>query len=254
MARDLRAAMQPPKAKWMNWKSLAAAAVVVIGASALILSKHSNSEATAHLETIGAPTNPAIPANPTNPAIKPQQVQLTLWIQQSGKTGSSQKFDDDIDHVETSDRLQINAQIPSDGYFYVLWFKPNGEVSLSNENDLSRTQLAIQDPPVDDKTPWNSLSGAAGKNLVVAFTRETPLQAEEAEMLKHTSWETATDWLSHRTLFKTGFPRVTKDIDRGNETKKGPTEAEMDQYLGKLGTLLKRDWNCCYQAVVFRVN
>jgi len=225
---------------------LAAAAAVVIGASAIILSKHSNSEATAGLGTIEPEASPPI---------EQQEVQLGLRIQPGGKPGNSLLFNDEIDHVQAADRLQINVQVSKPGYMYVLWFRPNGDVRLSEEHDLATARLAIQDPPVDDKTPWEQLSASGrGKHLVVAFTRKTPLRADEAEALKQASWQTDTDWLGDRTLFRTGYPRMTEGPTRGSAAPKGPSDAEVDQYLGKLGKLLKHDWKCYYQAVVFRVN
>jgi serine/threonine protein kinase len=246
MARDLRAATRVRRPKWQSWKSLAAAAAVVLCASAIIFSKHSNSEAAAGLGAIEPEASPRIDQ---------QEVQLGLRIQPLGKPGNSLLFNDEIDHVQAADRLQINVQVPRPGYLYVLWYRPNGDVRLCDENDLSTARLAIQDPPVDDKTPWESLSASGvGKHLVVAFTRKTPLRADEAEALKQTPWQTTTDWLGDRTLFRTGYPRMTEGPARGMSAHQGPSEAEVDQYLGKLGKLLKHDWKCYYQAVVFRVN
>jgi hypothetical protein len=247
MALDLRATLQSKKPKWQSWKSLAAAAAVVVAAAAIVFSKHSNTEATAGGGTVVEPE--------VSSPIDQQEVQLGLKIQPLGNPGNSLLFNDEVDHVQPADRLQINVQVPKPGYLYVLWCKPNGEVRLSEESDLATARLAIQDPPVDDKTPWEPLSASgAGKHLVLAFTRKTPLRADEAEALKHTPWQTTTDWLGDRTLFRTGYPRMTEGPTRGSATPRGPSDEEADQYLGKLGKLLKHDWKCYYQAVVFRVN
>ncbi|HEX4413601.1 MAG TPA: serine/threonine-protein kinase [Lacipirellulaceae bacterium] len=246
MARDLRATARAPRPKWQSWKSLAAAAAVLLVAGAIIFSNHSNSEATAGAGTIEPEASPRLDK---------QEVQLSLKIQPLGKPGSSLLFNDEVDHVVSGDRLQINVQIPKAGYLYVLWYRPNGEAHLSEESDLATARLAIQDPPVDEKTPWAEIGqGGAGKHLVVAFTRTTPLRADEVETLKHTPWQTTTDWLGNRTIFRTGYPRMIEGPTRGGVAHQGPSDAEVDQYLGKLGTLLKQDWKCYYQAVVFRVN
>jgi hypothetical protein len=247
MASDLRAATAGRRPKWQSWKSIAVAATVLVAAITIALSKHTNSVETAVATGTAAPINEPI---------APQEVQLDLRIQPLGKPGNSLAFNDEVDHVQANDRLQINTQVPKSGYLYVVWYRPDGEVRLLDDKALTTQRMAIQEPPVDDKTPWEALGEkGTGKHLVIAFTKPTPLNAEEAEQLKHANWQTATDWLGQRPLFRTGHPRTRIDgPTRGGATSRTPSEAETDRYLGELGTMLKYKWGCYYQATLFRVN
>jgi hypothetical protein len=186
--------------------------------------------------------------------IEPQEVKLDLRIQPLGKPGKALVLTDEIERLRPADRLQINAQVPQRAYLYVLWYQPNGKVELLDENALALSRIAVQEPPVDERTPWESLStAAAGKNLVIAFTKPTPLTAAEAETLKQAKWGSDGDWLGDRTMFRTGHPRTTEGPTRGGAAPTAPT-SNTDRYLGQLGALLKYEWGCYYQAVIFRVN
>jgi hypothetical protein len=124
-----------------------------------------------------------------------------------------------------------------------------------DEKALSTPSLAIQEPPVDNDTPWDLIGAeGTGKHLVVAFTKPTPLTAEEVDRLKRVRWQADTDWLGDRIVFRTAHPRTRTGPLRGfAPDPAGPTMDE-DRYLGELGTILKYDWECYYQAIMFRVN
>jgi hypothetical protein len=161
---------------------------------------------------------------------------------------------DELDRLQLSDRIQINAQVPQRGYLYVVWYRPNGEVKLLDEKALNTPQIALQEPQVGKNAAWEPLDSAGpGKHLVVAFTKPTPLNDEEVTGLRNASWHASTDWLGDRVIFRTGHPRTAEDGPTRGGTAP-PKAIDNDRYLGELGTILKYHWGCYYQAVVFRVN
>jgi hypothetical protein len=249
MARDLREAIRVRESRWPTLKTLVAATAVillaVVGTFAVSLSKDAG--AVASVEA-GTPNVPAIAT------IAPQEVRLTLQIQPQGKTGTALDVNDELDRLQLSDRIQINAQVPQRGYLYVVWYQPNGEARLLDEKALDTPQIALQEPQVGKNAAWEPLDAVgAGEHLVVAFTKPKPLSAEEVEQLKSASWHTSTDWLGDRAIFRTGHPRaIVDEPTRG--TPAPPKVVDSDRYLGELGTILKYRWGCYYQAVVFRVN
>ena len=144
--------------------------------------------------------------------------------------------------------------MPKPGYLYAVWYRPDGEVRLFDDKALAMQRHAIQEPPVDDRTPWEPLGAkGAGKHLIVAFTKATPLGTDDAKMLTQSAWHAQTDWVRDRTMFPTGNPRTIAGLTRGAPQVHSP-EIDADRYLGDLGTLLKYKWGCYYQAIVFRVN
>jgi hypothetical protein len=250
MARDLRAATRVRNPKWRNRRALAGAAAVValFGLLALVSLKHQDA-------TTAAVPVPVSASAPAIEAIPPQEVHLDLRIQPLGKPGAALALNDEIDHLQASDRLQINAQVPQRGYLYVVWYRPDGQIRLLDDKALATSRLAIQEPPVDEKTAWEPLGKVGGEHLIVAFTKPTPLSAEEADVLKRSNWHADTDWLGSRTLFRTGHPRTTiEGPTRGAPPSPVPPAIEADRYLGELGTILKYKWGCYFQAVIFRVN
>jgi hypothetical protein len=139
---------------------------------------------------------------------------------------------------------------------YVVWYRPDGTARLMDEKALSTPSLAIQEPPVDNETPWELIGTKAdGKHLVVAFTKPTPLTAEEVDRLKRSRWQADTDWLGERIVFRTAHPRTRPGTSRGGFAPEPAGSAiDDDRFLDELGTLLKYDWECYYQAIMFRVN
>ncbi len=253
MAHDLRAANRVRVPKWRNLKILAAAAAVVIIAGALGLASmtHGHSQAEASTDN-GSKVAPPVVA-PATVRIEPQEVVLDLRIQPLGKPGSFVTLNRDVERLDATTGLQINAgfaKADHRGYLYVVWYRPDHTVRLLDDKALATAQLAIQEPPVSENTAWDPLdAGSKGKNLIVAFTKPTPLTSEEAEILKHATWESDPKWLGNDTMNNTGWPR-TIGSDRGMNP---PKQIEADRYLGELGTTLKYKWECYFQAVVFRV-
>lgn len=255
MARDLRAANRVRVPLWRNLKSLAAAAAVVIIVGALGLASMPRSRSQAEASTENGSKVAPLDAPPAAARIEPEEVVLDLRIQPLGKPGSFIALNRDVERLDTTTGLQINAgfaKADHRGYLYVVWYRPDQTVRLLDESALPTPRLAIQEPPVNETTAWDPLgTGSRGKNLIVAFTKPTPLTAAEVEMLKHANWDADPKWLGSDTMNATGSPRITTGATRG--MPEPPKKAAADRYLGELGSLLKQDWNCYYQAVVFRV-
>jgi Protein kinase domain len=258
MARDLRSANRVLVPLWRNLKTLAAAAavVIIVGALGLASMTHGNSQAEASTDNGSKVASPV--AAPTAALIEPQEIELKLLIQPLGKPGSFINLNRDVERLDATTGLQVNAgfaKADHRGYLYVVWYRPDHMVRLLDESGLATPKLAIQEPPVNETTAWDPLGvGSRGKNLIVAFTKPTPLTKADVETLKHANWDSDPKWLGSDTMNATGWPRITTGAIRGFVSPEPPKTTGADRYLGELGSLLKHDWNCYYQAVVFRVN
>jgi hypothetical protein len=157
----------------------------------------------------------------------------------------------DIDSLTTGDALQISAQIEKPGYLYCLWYQPSGRVELFGEERPEVLVDAIQEPGVGPQLPWATIgSDNAGEHLVLAFTRQTPLTAAECDLVKRARWQTEYNRLGTQPYVALFYPR-DQSTTRGAEPTATLTD---DRYLGELGTILRHNWGCYYQAIIFRVD
>jgi predicted Ser/Thr protein kinase len=232
MARELRGALGCRAAARPKWQKLAAAAatllIVALGLNALI----------------GGRAAP-------QPAIQPQEVRFALAVQPGARPADGPLRLEDIEDLTTADALQIKAEIQNPGYLYCLWCRPDGTVELLGEERLETPVAAIHEPGVGPQLPWPAIgSDNDGEHLALAFTKPTPLTGDECEMLKLARWQTA-----HNRLGKQPFVRVFYPDDAS--TSRGAERSQpsaKDRYLGELGSLLRDQWKCYYQGIIFRVH
>ncbi|MEX2308949.1 MAG: protein kinase [Pirellulales bacterium] len=241
MAHDLRKAIGRQPSKWRRWQTIAAALAATVLIAALGLSALRNGTSV-NMAGFGS-----LPATVVQP-IPPQDVRFELHIQPDGVPADESILIQEIEELKTSDGLQIEAQVPKPGYLYCLWYRPNGNVELLGEDRLERPVDAIQEPGIGPQLAWPKIADA-GEHLILAFTKPTPLTADECDQLKRARWQTDRNLLGKHAFAPVFYP---KDVSptRGGE----PVAVETrDIYLGELRTILRDNWSCYYQGIIFRV-
>jgi hypothetical protein len=119
MARDLRNAIGGRPARWRNWHALIATAACL-----LVLALG--------FTTLKSGSTPAIAPIP------PQKAALAVDIQPGARPADATIPVEEIEKLTADDALQITARIDGPGYFYCLWYQPNGTVKLLGEERLER--------------------------------------------------------------------------------------------------------------------
>jgi serine/threonine protein kinase len=232
MASDLRKALGGQTSRWRNWHAIlvAAAAALLVVAFGFTALK----------------SNPL----PTIAPIPPQKAALAVYVQPGARPANATIPVEEIENLTSGDAIQIKARIDEPGYFYCLWYQPNGTVKLLGEDRLERPVDAIQEPGVGPQLPWATIGADnAGEHLVLAFTKPTPLTEAECDALQRAHWQTTHNRLG-RQLFARVFYPQDSSTTRGAEHETSDAE---DPYLGELGTILRDKWACYYQGIIFHV-
>lgn len=252
MARDLRESIRPKKTR-LNWMvaAVAVAATVAIAAFGLVMFRGAAGPA----PMASATPEPALPAQQLIP---PQEVRLEVRVQPHAKPGDYVVLNQEVVGLETTDGVQLYAEVDKPGYLYCLWYRPDGSVLVLDEHMLDVSRPAIQEPSIGPQLGWEPFGeNEAGEHLVIAFTKQTPLTPEELQLLKQANWKTEYNELGELPMVEFGYPRSTASLARtmrGGEAVAQPQQINVDKYLGQLGTILKDQWRCYYQGLVFRVN
>ena len=243
MARDLRNAVGGRPIQRPKWPMLAAAAAATILIAALGFTALNEDGV---LKSAGLGSLPA----PAAATIEPQEIRFDLHVQPNAQAAAKSIRLEEIDNLTTGDGLQIKANIDKPGYFYCLWYRPNGAVDLLGEERLERPVDAIHEPGVGPQLPWATIgSDNAGQHLIVAFTKPTPLTRDECDQLKRARWQTTHNRLGKQPFVRVFYPHEIA-ATRGAEQVAPETE---DRYLGELGTILRDKWACYYQGMIFHV-
>ena len=232
MARDLRLAArcsQPSRRGWLRFAAAAAVLIIVPFGAGLF----------------------------RQPTIAVQPVTLQVRFQREPDSGKFAVLSNSTASLNSSDGVQFYAEVPRPGYLYCLWYRPNGEVRLVGEENLATPRPAIQHPPVGPQFDWDNFGpGSQGDNLVIAFTKRRPLSASQLERLRAAPWQTSENRLGAQRMKEVGRPGTLSGpiALRGTDSVAQRPAAQGTRYLGELGTVLKDEWDCYYQAIVFRVD